>query len=164
MKSFLVLLGLALSASAQSNPAADAVRNWRAEHERAILSEYMELLALPNLAREPDNIRRNAAAVSAMFEKRGVRMQLLEVAGAPPAVYGEIRTPNASRTVVLYAHYDGQPLDLKDRSSAIVRSRKTAVLLVCRRTVPSIPNGVFMRVRHPTTKPRSSRLRPHWMR
>jgi acetylornithine deacetylase/succinyl-diaminopimelate desuccinylase-like protein len=114
MKSFLVLLGLALSASAQSNPAADAVRNWRAEHERAILSEYMELLALPNLAREPDNIRRNAAAVSAMFEKRGVRMQLLEVAGAPPAVYGEIRTPNASRTVVLYAHYDGQPLDLKE--------------------------------------------------
>jgi acetylornithine deacetylase/succinyl-diaminopimelate desuccinylase-like protein len=74
----------------------------------------MELLALPNLAREPDNIRRNAAAISAMFEKRGVRMQLLEVAGAPPAVYGEISTPNASRTVVFYAHYDGQPLDPKE--------------------------------------------------
>jgi acetylornithine deacetylase/succinyl-diaminopimelate desuccinylase-like protein len=114
MKSFLALLGLALTASAQSNPAADAARNWRATHERAILSEYMELLALPNLAREPDNIRRNAAAVSAMFEKRGVRMQLLEVAGAPPAVYGEIRTPKASRTVVFYAHYDGQPLDPKE--------------------------------------------------
>jgi acetylornithine deacetylase/succinyl-diaminopimelate desuccinylase-like protein len=74
----------------------------------------MGLLALPNLAREPDAIRRNAAAVSAMFEKRGVGMHLLEIAGAPPAVYGEIRTPNASRTVVFYAHYDGQPLDPKE--------------------------------------------------
>src|ERR1051325_9606955 len=29
----------------------------------------------------------------------------------PPAVYGEWRADGAARTVVLYAHYDGQPTD-----------------------------------------------------
>jgi acetylornithine deacetylase/succinyl-diaminopimelate desuccinylase-like protein len=30
---------------------------------------------------------------------------------APPAVYGEWNTPGAKRTIVFYAHYDGQPTD-----------------------------------------------------
>src|SRR5579884_589492 len=34
--------------------------------------------------------------------------------GAPPVVYGEMLTPGAARTVVFYAHYDGQPLDPKE--------------------------------------------------
>ncbi len=115
MKLALTLLGCALAATAQTSAnAAAATRTWRETHERAILTEFMELLALPNLARDRDNIRRNAEAVSTLLEKRGVKTQLLEVAGAPPAVYGEIRTPGATRTVIFYAHYDGQPLDPKE--------------------------------------------------
>ena len=38
--------------------------------------------------------------------------------GAPPAVYGEILTPGAARTIVFYAHYDGQPLDPKEWATA----------------------------------------------
>ncbi|HLK62562.1 MAG TPA: M20/M25/M40 family metallo-hydrolase [Bryobacteraceae bacterium] len=109
----LLLLSAALS-SAQTNPAALAARQWRESHERAILAEFMELLALPNLARDESAIRRNAAAVSAIFEKRGVKTRLLEVAGAPPVVFGELLTPGATRTLVFYAHYDGQPLDPKE--------------------------------------------------
>jgi acetylornithine deacetylase/succinyl-diaminopimelate desuccinylase-like protein len=41
-----------------------------------------------------------------------VSTRLLESpAGGPPAVYGELRTPGATRTIVLYAHYDGQPVE-----------------------------------------------------
>jgi acetylornithine deacetylase/succinyl-diaminopimelate desuccinylase-like protein len=29
-------------------------------------------------------------------------------------VFGEIKTPGAMRTIVFYAHYDGQPLDPKE--------------------------------------------------
>ena len=107
----LALFGLA---GAQTNPAAQAARAWRETHERAILGEFMGLLALPNLARDAEGIRQNAAAVSALFEKRGVKTRLLEVPGAPPVVYGEILTPGAVRTIVFYAHYDGQPLDPKE--------------------------------------------------
>src|SRR5439155_678592 len=34
-----------------------------------------------------------------------------EAPGSPPAVYGELVSPGAPRTVILYAHYDGQPVD-----------------------------------------------------
>jgi acetylornithine deacetylase/succinyl-diaminopimelate desuccinylase-like protein len=119
MRLFLIVLIGALAAVSQtpSNPAAAAARQWREGHERPILAEFADLLALPNLARDAENIRRNAAAVSALFEKRGIRMRLLEVSGAPPVVYGEISTPGAARSVVFYAHYDGQPLDPKEWAS-----------------------------------------------
>jgi acetylornithine deacetylase/succinyl-diaminopimelate desuccinylase-like protein len=107
-------LACAAVASAQTDPAALAARRWRESHERAILSEFMELLAMPNLARDEGDIRRNAAAVGALLERRGVQTRLLEVPGAPPVVFGEIQTPGAKRTVVFYAHYDGQPLDPKE--------------------------------------------------
>ena len=57
---------------------------------------------------------KNAVAIVALLEKRGVKTRLLEEAGAPPVVFGEIETPGATRTLVFYAHYDGQPLDPKE--------------------------------------------------
>jgi acetylornithine deacetylase/succinyl-diaminopimelate desuccinylase-like protein len=107
-------LGLSPVASAQPNAAAQAARVWRETHERPILTEFMGLLAMPNLARDSAAIRVNARAVAALLEKRGVKTRFLEVPGAPPAVYGEMVTAGAARTVIFYAHYDGQPLDPKE--------------------------------------------------
>jgi acetylornithine deacetylase/succinyl-diaminopimelate desuccinylase-like protein len=39
---------------------------------------------------------------------------MLRTGGAPPLVFGEIHTPGATRTLVFYAHYDGQALDPKE--------------------------------------------------
>jgi acetylornithine deacetylase/succinyl-diaminopimelate desuccinylase-like protein len=100
--------------SAQQNPAATAAHSWREAHEGAIVAELVDLLSIPNIASDAPNIRRNAALISKMLEKRGVTPRLLEIPGAPPVVYGEIQTPGATRTVVFYAHYDGQPLDVKE--------------------------------------------------
>jgi len=107
-------IAFAASVHAQSNPAAAAAHQWRTAHERAILAGFMDLLAIPNLANDEPDIRRNAAAVSAIIEKRGVKTRLLEMPGAPPVVFGEIHTPGAGRTIIFYAHYDGQPLDPKE--------------------------------------------------
>ena len=101
-------------AFAQQNPAAAAARRWRQTHERPILAEFIDLLAIPNLASDDANIRKNAAAIVTLLEKRGVKAGLMEVTGAPPVVFGEIDTPGATRTLVFYAHYDGQPLDPKE--------------------------------------------------
>ena len=51
-----------------------------------------------------------------MMRARGLSPRLLEGASStvPPAVYGEWRVPGARRTLVLYAHYDGQPVDAAD--------------------------------------------------
>jgi acetylornithine deacetylase/succinyl-diaminopimelate desuccinylase-like protein len=117
LKFAALAMALAAIAHAQSNPAAAAAHQWRAAHEQQIIAAYMELLAIPNLAGDAPNIRRNAQAVAALYEKRGVKTQLLEVPGAPPVVFGEIKTPGAARTVIFYAHYDGQPLDPKEWST-----------------------------------------------
>ena len=98
----------------QQNAAARAARQWRETHERAILGELISFLSIPNLADDAGNLHRNAEAVGAMLEHRGVKVQMLETAGSPPLVFGEIRTPGAIRTLVFYAHYDGQAVDPKD--------------------------------------------------
>jgi len=104
-------------AVAQDNAAARAAREWRQHHERAIVDEFFSLLAIPNIARDRDNIQRNAETIARMLEKRGVAAKLVSVPGANPVVFGEIRAPGASRTIVFYAHYDGQPLDPKEWAS-----------------------------------------------
>jgi len=111
---FALSLVLSALAFAQQNPAAAAARRWRQTHERPILAEFIDLLAIPNLASDDANIRKNAAAIVTLLEKRGVKAGLMEVTGAPPVVFGEIDTPGATRTLVFYAHYDGQPLDPKE--------------------------------------------------
>lgn len=117
MRKALAFAALFLHATtllAQGSPGADArrvARTWRQAHEAGILQEFAGLLALPNVASNLADIRVNAEHLQKMLRARGVEPRLLEVEGAPPAVYGELKTPGATRTVVLYAHYDGQPVD-----------------------------------------------------
>jgi acetylornithine deacetylase/succinyl-diaminopimelate desuccinylase-like protein len=105
---------LTCTAMAQDNPAASAARQWRQGHERAIMDEFVALLSIPDIAGDGENIQRNAEALAKMMEKRGVASRLVSIPGASPVVFGEIRTPGATRTIVLYAHYDGQPLDPRE--------------------------------------------------
>ncbi|MEP6692797.1 MAG: M20/M25/M40 family metallo-hydrolase [Gemmatimonadaceae bacterium] len=107
------LLIAAHTVGAQSSAAVlrERVRAYRVAHEGAIVREFGALLALPNVYGDQAGIRRNAAALVAMLEKRGVRARLLEIGEGSPAVYGELPALSATHTVALYAHYDGQPLD-----------------------------------------------------
>ena len=99
-----------------ATPAAAAPRDWVAQHRGDILREYLELLAIPNVATNRADIRRNAAHIMAMMQRRGLSPRLLESedGAAPPLIYGEWLVPGASRTLILYAHYDGQPVTPAD--------------------------------------------------
>ncbi len=87
-----------------------AAPTFGATHE-AILKEFSDFLAIPNLASDTPNIERNAEAIVAMFAKRGIETRLLRLDGAPPLVVGNLRGGDAKRTIAFYAHYDGQPVD-----------------------------------------------------
>ena len=106
---------LATSLPAQTGARArNAAREYRERNESELLTEYSELLAIPNHAKDSVNIRRNADYLVRMLERRGfANAQRLEVPGGVPSVYGEMKASGATRTLVLYAHYDGQPLDAK---------------------------------------------------
>src|SRR5260370_42599729 len=111
----LILLSLLLPAPlAQSNDQ-QRVREYRRTNEQQILKEFIALLSIPNVAADRDNIRRNANLIVEMMQRRALNPRLLEAQtpDTPPAVYGEWKTPGAQRTLVLYAHYDGQPTDPK---------------------------------------------------
>lgn len=86
------------------------VRAWREAHAGQVVKELADLVALPNVASDAVAIRGNADAILKMLGRRGVEARLLEVEGSPPAVYGELVTPGARRTLMVYAHYDGQPV------------------------------------------------------
>ncbi|MBI3790522.1 MAG: M20/M25/M40 family metallo-hydrolase [Gemmatimonadetes bacterium] len=106
----ILALPLALPAQGTPDPLAQKVRAWRIAHAQPILEEFAALLALPNQASDSLNIRRNAQAIRALYEKRGGKTRLLEAPGSPPAVLGERVTPGATRTILIYVHYDGQPV------------------------------------------------------
>lgn len=97
-------------------PAAAAPRDWVDANRAPILREYLELLAIPNVASNRADIRRNADHIVVMMQRRDLSPRLLESEDgqAPPLIYGEWRVPGAQRTLVLYAHYDGQPVTPSD--------------------------------------------------
>jgi acetylornithine deacetylase/succinyl-diaminopimelate desuccinylase-like protein len=84
-------------------------------NEYVLLGEYFDFLSLPNNAGDTENIRRNATRIMEMMKQRGLNPRLLEATTpkTPPAVYAEWKTPGAQRTLLFYAHYDGQPTDPK---------------------------------------------------
>ena len=111
---FYLLAGLlsattATVATAQSG--IDIARAYRQQHEAAILRDFAELLSYPNRAADTADIERAASYIRDQLQGVGVTSELLYVEGAPPVVYGELLVAGATRTLGIYVHYDGQPVD-----------------------------------------------------
>jgi acetylornithine deacetylase/succinyl-diaminopimelate desuccinylase-like protein len=117
MKIMRHVLALTLFATATLSPA--NVSKWVEDNRAAILVSYFDLLAIPNVAGDIINIRRNADHIMKMMAARGLAPRLLELddPSSPPAIYGEWLVPGAKRTLILYAHYDGQPITPEDWKS-----------------------------------------------
>lgn len=89
----------------------DQVRTWRQSNEAAIVGELSDLTAFPSVAADPAGLRAAAEHLEAQLKQRGLATRLLSTGeGRAPVVYGELKTKGARRTVVFYAHYDGQPV------------------------------------------------------
>src|SRR5436305_5846656 len=62
------------------------VRGYREAHDVQIVRELSDFLAIPNLASDRANIRRNAEHLLGMMKARGIDARLLESpSGGPPA-------------------------------------------------------------------------------
>jgi len=111
-----LLIILAASGEARLNgaPAAQALGRVRM---KAVLRELIDFMSIPNVSTDRKNIQRNARQLAEMMRKRGIESRILEIEGGPPLVAGELRTPGAKKTLLIYAHYDGQPVDPSDWKS-----------------------------------------------
>ncbi len=111
----LLVLLTTTPSTAQSDVQLKA-RAYRQQNEHRILTEFITLLSIPNVASDQLNIRKNAALIMEMMRRRRLSPRLLEGknTNVPPAIYGEWVTPGAKQTIILYAHYDGQPTEPKE--------------------------------------------------
>jgi len=90
------------------------IRSYRLKNEAAIYNDFISFLQIPNVATDTVNIRKNADFLVQKMNTIGIsKVQLLEGQDqyVPPVVYGEIQVPGATKTVIFYAHYDGQPVN-----------------------------------------------------
>ena len=109
---FLLLAGFVFATMATAQSGIDVAREYRQQHEAAILRDFAALLTYPNRAHDTEDIERAAAYIRDELQGVGVTSELLRVDGVPPIVYGELIVPGATRTLGIYVHYDGQPVDL----------------------------------------------------
>jgi len=77
---------------------------------RADLESLVRIPSVSAAGFDPNQVRRSAEAVRELFAAEGLaNVQLLELDGAHPAVFGEIPAPPDAPTIMLYAHHDVQP-------------------------------------------------------
>lgn len=92
----------------------DDLRNAVDELFPELVVTLEDLIRIPSISAsdfEPEEVRRSAGTVAELLEEAGFQdVRLLEVDGAHPAVFGEIPGPPGSKTVLLYAHHDVQPV------------------------------------------------------
>jgi acetylornithine deacetylase/succinyl-diaminopimelate desuccinylase-like protein len=85
------------------------VRQYRRAHESEIIEELRQLLSIPNESNDPHNVAKNATFIRGLMEKRGIETRVFETPGNP-ILFGEVKVPGATQTLMFYIHYDGQPV------------------------------------------------------
>ena len=86
---------------------------WRAAHEAQVVGQLDELVRLPSVAANPKGLADTAQRLTALLAERDFKTQSW---GTPAVVFGRLDV-GAKRTVVFYAHYDGQPVTVSQWSS-----------------------------------------------
>ena len=112
MRLAAAMLLLATVLTQQPGDLKTGVSSWVDAHQKEIVGELIEALAIPNVAADKSNIRRNAEHLRGMLARHGFASEILETTGNP-LVYATLNAPGATRTVLFYCHYDGQPVDRK---------------------------------------------------
>ena len=106
------LIGLfaALFSTCVAQQRSGDVAAWVKDHQQPIMREYINLVAVPDVHGNVLDLRQNAVLLRQMLDRRGLHSEVWETPGAP-IVYGEQTVAGATRTVLFYAHYDGQPVE-----------------------------------------------------
>jgi acetylornithine deacetylase/succinyl-diaminopimelate desuccinylase-like protein len=105
----LFALATLLSVQPALAPQAD-VELYVREHQAAIVREFLDLVAIPNVRTDLPNIKRNAEHLRQMLDRRGMNPEVWDTPSTP-LVYGERLVPGSTHTILFYIHYDGQPVD-----------------------------------------------------
>lgn len=108
-------------AMAQSKPAqsraAETLKSYNLSQRKAVRDDFLKLLTFPAVAADAAGLRASAGEIQRLLSERGFASELWTAPGKPdgaPVVFAEWKVPGATRTVIFYAHYDGQPVTPAD--------------------------------------------------
>jgi acetylornithine deacetylase/succinyl-diaminopimelate desuccinylase-like protein len=91
----------------------DAVAKYADAHFNEFVEKLKKLVRIPSVSFDgfpPENVRKSADAVASLLREEGLEnVQILEVPGAHPYVYGDWLHAAGKPTLLLYAHHDVQP-------------------------------------------------------
>jgi len=79
-------------------------------HGSTMVEEFAEFLRLPNVSTNLDHMQKNADWIVDYIGKRGFTSEIV-YAGRAPYIIAERSVENAQATVLIYAHFDGQPVE-----------------------------------------------------
>jgi len=80
-----------------------------ASRRRAIVQGLVEFVRFNSVSQESAKVRVTGEWLTAVLRARGLQGRLFETRGNP-AVFGERRVPGATRTLLIYCHYDTKPI------------------------------------------------------
>jgi acetylornithine deacetylase/succinyl-diaminopimelate desuccinylase-like protein len=104
-------VSILLAAQSSAADLKSRIDGYQTQHEAAIVGQLDELTRLKSVAADPAGLRAMADRLQELLKQRGFEVSLLGAdTGAPPAVFGTLKSTGAKRTVIFYAHYDGQPV------------------------------------------------------
>ncbi len=73
------------------------------------VKDVVRLASQPSVSARKEGVEECAVLVETMLREIGAEARSLRVEGAPPLVYGELKSTKSSKTVLFYNHYDVQP-------------------------------------------------------
>ena len=108
MTAALVLLGVASSGASAQSPA-EIARQHHQAMATAIVADFREFLSIPNVASNLSDMKDNAAFIQDYIGSRGFTSKVVSAGGAPYVV-AERPGSDGAPTILVYAHFDGQPV------------------------------------------------------
>ncbi len=81
------------------------------EHSQRFIDELATFVKQPSISSQGIGIEECAKLLIQMMEEVGIGYEAMPMGGDtnPPLIYGELTSPRASKTLLIYGHYDVQP-------------------------------------------------------
>jgi acetylornithine deacetylase/succinyl-diaminopimelate desuccinylase-like protein len=78
-------------------------------NQASFVKDIVRLASQPSVSARKEGIEECAAIVKSMVEEMGGKTKVMQLPGAAPLVYGELKSSRSKKTVLFYNHYDVQP-------------------------------------------------------
>ncbi|MEE8133366.1 MAG: M20/M25/M40 family metallo-hydrolase [Nitrososphaerales archaeon] len=91
----------------------DSVREHVTRNQDEIVSDLRKLVKHPSISAQDVGIEECASALNEIMRDSGITSNITKLKDGNPVVYGEVKS-SSKRTLLLYSHYDVQPVEPLD--------------------------------------------------